>query len=344
MQILVHPGLHKTGSSSIQVSLNRFSLNSHLRKRQVLVSTEVKSLQKALSSSGREAPNWLLLSNESLFGEYVDFYEGFESKMQEFWNHTRPHEIREVTFFFRSYESWLGSCFSQLLHEGASATPLAYAEEFLRPDRKLFSDLVRSAQAVFGRETVSVVFLSGKEDAVEKISRKWSEVMGFDLGLTLPFRGNVSNNNLAALWMLAQMNQSELGKGAKYRRFIQNLETAKTGDYSLFPESIQQCLFDRQRIDALELHALLEGLSCVDEVKKMLQEEKVFTPRPYWEWPGDVPGIPELFAAATAASRLRKSRLERFKGGVVRVLGPRTVWVWHRLRQLISRSRVGRLE
>ena len=340
MEILVHPGLHKTGSTSIQASLNRFSLESP-RKSPVLVSREVKSLQKALFSSGSETPLWLLVSNEALFGEFVDFYDGFESKMQEFWVDTRPHEIREVTFFFRSYESWLGSCFSQLLHEGASRTPLSYAEDFLRPDRNLFSDLVRSAQGVFGRERVSVVFLSGKEDAVEKISSKWSEVMGFDLGLTLPHKGNVSNRNLAALWILAQMNQSELGKGAKYRPFIQNLQTAETGDYSLFPESIQRRLIDRQRNDALELQDLLEGLSCEDEVIKMLKEEKVFSPRPYWEWPGDVPGIPELFAAATADStRLRKSKLDRLKGAVVRILGPWTVRTWHRLRKLSSRRRI----
>lgn len=337
MEILVHPGLHKTGSSSIQEALNRFSLNSPIRNRQVLVSTEIKSFRKALSGSVNEAPRWLFVSNESLFGDYVDFYEGFRSKMSEFWHDTRPHEIREVTFFFRGYESWLGSCFSQLLHSGASRQPLDYAEEFLRPKRNLFSELVRSAQAVFGRERVSVVFLSGKEDAVDEISRKWSQVVGFDLNLTLPFKGNASNRNLAALWILAQMNQSELGKGARYRRFIQNLKTGDTGDYSLFPESMQKRLLDRQRDDALELQGILEGLSCQDQARKMLRQADAFSPRLYWEWPGDVPGMPELFAAATAASRLRKSRLDRLKGAVVRLLGPWTVWTWHRLVKLISR-------
>ena len=329
MRVFIHPGLHKTGSSSFQEALNLFSKGPQARKRRIEVAISESDIVGVLNSSIESQPETLIISNESLFGDFYDFYSDAHSKMAQLRDTLEGHDIVAVTFCFRSYHRWLESCFAQAIHEGRTQGPNDFVDTLFSLADPLYSTLIKHAHTIFGRDVVGVRFITSRTDVLHEMSAEWSEKLGFALNLRSPARLNASNKNLAALWILHQMNQSPLGRQSNYRTFLQNLPTTSGEKFSVYSEEAQERLTVLQCRDHQEMRQLLRERNSLSRLDEWNYETVNSRQLPEWSWPvGVMPGIAEIFASATKATRLKNDRLRDLKEFIVKVLGPWVVGVW----------------
>lgn len=341
MRVLIHPGLHKTGSSSIQEALSRFSKTPQAQKRSIKIALSDKDLFAILKSPVESQPEFLILSNESLFGEFYNFYSDADSRMVALSEALKGHEIVDVTFCFRSYSPWIESCFAQAIHEGRTQGPEDFVKSFLSLTSPLYARLLRQAQTIFGSDIVRARFLTSNIDMVHEMSNAWSGQLGFELDLHNPIRLNASNGNLSALWMLYQMNQSPLGRTTNYRIFLQNLRTAPSAKFSVYSKEVQNELVSRQRLDQQEMLGLLHDEEVRTKLDEWLSEAANSPQLPEWKWPpGEMPGLAEMFASATSSTRLRDKRLRSLKKLVAKILGPGVVRMWGMFKESRSRRKL----
>ena len=339
MEVFIHPGLHKTGSSSVQEALRLFSKRPQASNRKIEVVISDSELVAVLDLPIKDQPETLIISNESLFGEFYDFYSHADSKMVELKDALRDHVIIDVTFCFRSYPRWIESCFAQSIHEGRTQSPRDFVDIFFALSDPLYSRLIGQANYVFGQEVVNVKFVTSDTDIVEELSAAWSEKLGFELNLRSPARLNTSSSNLAALWILYQMNESPLGSQSNYRNFLQKVQAGSGQKFSVFPVETQKRLVDFQRLDCDAMRQLLTARDVLSRLEDWLGETTNSWQLPEWGWPSvSLPGFAQVFASTTQASRLKDDRLRVAKQLIVKVSGPWIVVVWRLLKQGFSRK------
>lgn len=313
MKVLIHAGIHKTGSSSIQESLRNLGRTSGNRYGVATSSFELDSL---LATPVEHQPEIAIYSDESAFGEFYGFYADSSTRMKTLRERLHSHEIISVVFFIRDYVSWLESCFVQFVHEGNAGNPNNFASELLGVRPNLYSSLFEDAQKIFGERVVEIRYLAPKEDAIGQLSACWRSAAGLPKLLpVLGGRQNTSNPNKASIWTLSQLNAFDGAENLGLRSYLQNLSTGRISNSCFFSLETQRALLQMQALDGARFESMVKP-SSVFSAREFLEAGLHSELRTPMNWVDGIEGFEEVFLAVSEKSRRQFKRIQAVKSAL----------------------------
>lgn len=283
--ITVHCGLHKTGSSSIQVALP------------LVVSTARRAIVTPDPRDDRSERGWArrlrgltaapdaIFSDENLLGDPDDAYRASPDRVALLRDSLAGSSFQLVVYL-RPQVDWLGSVYLQGVQEGRTTSP----EDFLAgvTSRRFlaWSNLITLLREQSGAERVVVRAHARSRDAVEDFFRT--------CGLGTPpkvsrttIRENVSIAALQAPILVA-INQ-EAGRTRDDRVSLRHafqgmLAAADPAPLSPFPEDLQREVAERFRADWLKVADMIEAADPAEAA--VFREESVKWDETARQFPG----------------------------------------------------------
>lgn len=242
--LTIHAGLHKTGSTSIQMSLRKAGLL--LPAARADFRSEANLRLKLYSARSRG----LIVSSEHFLGEMPDFYSTAAERI-EFLR--REFESVQLIVYLRPPLEWHESAFSQLIQQGNA---VAEAQYFRNVDMSPVADFRQLVRMVgeFNRDT-STGWIRWAQNVVDDFSHV--------IGLELP---RVPNQNMS-LHPLALEGMRRLGERGEFSHSVMRSALAGWKPSGLEPISIfsvetQNRLLSRQ-MEWVESAGILEYFQAV---------------------------------------------------------------------------------
>ena len=239
-RILVHAGLHKTGSTSLQSSLRSSGLLLSAARADFRSQDLLASRLKQARARG------LVVSSEHFLGEMVDFYSSAAERLawlcQEFGSVT-------VIVYLRPHLEWHESAFSQLIQQGTPMTEGEYIRVVEQSPVADFRELARQITRV--NKSASIGLVRWAPDVVGD----FSHVIGFNLPQT-----HIRNSSLhpLALEAMRRMTQTSDFGHNRMRRILGGWAPETACVTSIFSEQTQS-YFIRKHSEWLETAEILSS-------------------------------------------------------------------------------------
>lgn len=297
MQIVLHLGAHKTGSTLLQSiflrnrklllkkgiwyvtldTINSSGIKSYLRKD---ISyrpdhPDKERVLKALLYNDIPAHcHTALISRENLFGETLGFYPNFENLSDCFAELMSDHEVR-VLYFLRRQDQFLNSCYAEWFHIGEyiSRDTFFHAMNMNVRGALSWKSKVDSLCSTYGEQAVNVGFFDYLENGVDHYLDYFMSMAGwqirpneFDLSKTQR-AGNVriSKRTLAVITRTYPFIR-ERQKRANWARILRRLPYFNSGEkVELLSECQKNNLIRSYRT---ENNGLIEKYAAADSVLK----------------------------------------------------------------------------
>ncbi len=158
--LIVHAGLHKTGSTALQAYFNQASardlngkvfggsLNQVLREGRL-----TPEITAPMVAAARESD--VIVTSEALFGRMDNVYEDAIQRAEDIVRCFGSVPF-VVVLYVRPQLDWASSCYSQWIMEGGAGLPGGYAEQVLAQPNLRWSHLIAEIAGVLGWDHVAV--------------------------------------------------------------------------------------------------------------------------------------------------------------------------------------------
>lgn len=257
--ITIHCGLHKTGSSSIQVAL---PLIASTARRRIVTPNPREDRSEAgwarRLGALTAAPD-VIFSDENLLGEPYDAYQ-LVPKRVSLLRDALAGSSFQLVVYLRPQVDWLGSVYLQGVQEGRVTSPEAFLADVTSQRFLAWSSLVGLLQEQSGAERVAVRAYTRSRDAVEDFF--------LVCGLGAPprvnrgtIRNNVSISALQAPILIALNREEGLTRedSVRLRHAFQGLLAATNpAPLSPFPEASQREVAEHFLADWLTVADMIE--------------------------------------------------------------------------------------
>jgi hypothetical protein len=255
--ITIHCGLHKTGSSSIQLALELCASKG----RKIVTPKSGEDLSdlgwsKRLTSLARDRD--AILSDENLLGSPYDAYASAPAKLATLREGLmgRPYQI---LVYLRPHVNWLPSVYLQSVQEGRSMGPEAFWTSIKDQPYLRWSSLLNLLKRESGAERVIARAHTRSRDSVNDFFSQVGLGKPPRTGSTM-IRENVSIGAVQAPILVALNSEMGLSGGERVnlRSTFQNrLAAGARRGLSPFPVDIQGQIAEQFRSDWIELAELV---------------------------------------------------------------------------------------
>ena len=248
--ITIHCGLHKTGSSAIQLALSGIP---RVAKRKIVTpnsgddrSDEGWARRLSVLADARDA----IFSDENLLGEPYDGYESAPERVS-ILRKSLAGTRYQIVIYLRPQVDWLGSVYLQGIQEGRTVEPGEFWSALESRHFLYWSALIKLLQEQSGAERVIVRAYARSRDSVAD----FMHLCGPNALLRVDrraIRENVSISPLQAPILAALNMESDLTQDRRRRRrevFQSLLAIQSALPQSPFQESIQREIAERFRAD-----------------------------------------------------------------------------------------------
>ena len=262
--LIIHVGLHKTGSTAIQQTLQ--NLHSRRKGRVNYLGSgglvgvdreEVKNHSKRIIAETQRNSKVHVISSENLLGRPEVMYRGAVGRAESL-NESLTSKIEcRVILYLRDLPSWVESVCVQMVHEGSTKPSDDVA---LQMADEMFFDYSIFAQSlidVFGCENTTIRCYK-KSAVIEDFLR----VIGLE-SEAVGIRTSTPNQSIdtfqaMVLQSISQLGDPQLSKSG--RQLLQSVRSNKPREpRSLLSESIQEMIVRRARADLPHLRNVLDA-------------------------------------------------------------------------------------
>ena len=243
-RLLVHAGLHKTGSTSLQESLRSSGLLLPS------VRADFRSEDRLALRLRQARVRGLIVSSEHFLGEMVNFYSTAAQRLD--WLR-REFDSVTLIVYLKPHLEWHESAFSQLIQQGTPMTEIEYIRSIEQSPVADFRELARLITR-FNTST-SIGLVRWAPNVVEDFSGV------IDFNLPHSQKRNISLHPLA-LEAMRRMTHSGAFRHDKMRLILKSWAPETPCDTSIFSEETQSYFIGKQA----EWLATAEILSSFQEV------------------------------------------------------------------------------
>lgn len=174
-RLILHAGLHKTGSTTLQTSLRKAGLLLPTNR------SDFRSFRSMATKLTLAKGSGLVVSSEHLLGEMIGFYDGSLERIE--WLRRNFDSIALIVYL-RPQISWHESAFSQLVQQGTPITENEYLET------------VRQSRVADFRKLVHLISTLNESDSIGWIRSAPDVLHDFSNVLSYPLP-RVENQNLS---------------------------------------------------------------------------------------------------------------------------------------------------
>lgn len=248
--ITIHCGLHKTGSSAIQLALSGVSRGA---RRKIVTpnpgddrSDEGWARRLSVLADTRDA----IFSDENLLGEPYDGYQSAPERVS-IVRRSLAGARYQIVVYLRPQVDWLGSVYLQGVQEGRTVEPGEFWSTLASRHFLSWSSLVKLLQEQSGADRVIVRAYARSRDSVADFMTLCGPNALSRVGRRA-IRDNVSISPLQAPILVALNKESELTEERRRRRrevFQSLLANQSAPPQSPFQQSIQREITERFRDD-----------------------------------------------------------------------------------------------
>ena len=284
--ITLHLGLHKTGSSSIQLALK----NTRLPQQTSIITPAMGDghmedrFMKGLQDQDRTGH--VIVSHEGLLGDAFDGYQDAPMRLQ------RVHEALEgipyrIILYLRHNLSWLTSIYLQSIQGGSTTDPEDFWDSLRNSEYLFWSKLVSTILDVSDARRVLLRSFDSRADVVDDFFSCVKLGKPPRIG-PQGFRENQSIQPVQAPLLRAlnvHTHSDSNQAGANRRLFQVDLATEAPRYGSPFPESVQRDIQDQYRSDWQILAQMVSSLDPEEATRfaaasaKFSEEPKAFVGR-----------------------------------------------------------------
>lgn len=256
--ITIHVGLHKTGSSSIQMALRLASRRGGLQVFTPVPGRLLETADFAVRLRERSRSRHVVLSDEGLLGDPGNAYAEASARIRVL-NTVLGDLKHEIVLYLRPQTSWLSSVYLQLVQQGQPLHVREFWEGIRDQPNLRWASLVELLNNDSAAERVAVrAFIPGRDVVVDffdcaDLSKPPRPVAG-------GIRENVSIAAVQAPILVALNKNSDLSalERLRLRHLFQNrLAAGATSGLSPFPEDLQREISDRFRDDWADIADIL---------------------------------------------------------------------------------------
>lgn len=241
--ITIHCGLHKTGTSSIQLALR----NSRRLKRVIVPKPGNDQSDKAWRERLLQARNSTLLSDENLLGAPFDGYASAQSRLAIMREALSGCEYRLVVYL-RPQPDWLESVYLQGIQQGYLQSPEEFWSQMRRAPYLQWSPLLDVLERESGASALIVRPYGDGTDSVTDFFETCSLPRQLRRFRQSPLRENVSISPLQSAVMRKVAAGSDLTIADRQRLrsvFQEVLKNYARWDFSLFSAQVMKEIRDQ---------------------------------------------------------------------------------------------------
>jgi len=262
--LYIHCGLHKTGSTAIQQTLQRDSKPEINYEHSGYWNLRQKIINEKWASSiiKSAAQNNLIISSESTLGSMANVYDDAAEKINSIKSLFKDLDYCLI-IYFRPHLPWLESVYTQLIHQGESLSPLDFISNVADRPYLNFTKLAELLIDTFDSQRLILRRYPGGSCAVKDFYSV--------LNITPPqFEAPRTNPSLspARLSIMRELNKiSSQQESRQFRKLLQReIEPLHTSiKTSPFPEDIQISIQQRFENDWESLKPYLQNSSVESE-------------------------------------------------------------------------------
>ncbi len=241
--ITIHCGLHKTGTSSIQLALR----NSRRLKRVIVPKPGNDQSDRAWRERLKQARNSRLLSDENLLGAPFDCYASAQSRISLMREALSDCEYRLVVYL-RPQPDWLESVYLQGIQQGCLQSPKEFWSEMRKAPYLRWSTLLDVLERESGATGLIVRPYGDGADSVADFFETCSLPRQSRRLRQFPLRENVSISPLQSAVMRKVAADTDLTIADRQRLrwvFQEELAGDARRDFSVFSAQVTQEIRDQ---------------------------------------------------------------------------------------------------
>lgn len=226
--LILHAGLHKTGSTSLQTSLRQAGLLLPAHRSDFRSYSSMREKLTLAQARG------LVASSEHFLGEMIEFYDSAPERIE--WL-TRSFDSVKLIVYLRPHLSWHESAFAQLIQQGTICTESEYLE---RTQRSRVADFRKLVRLVGEFNRVSAIgWIRCSPDVVDDFSTI--------LGYKLP-RGESRNRSLhpLALEAIRRLSRTQEFSHQEMRLRLARWVPENGAEYSVFSAETQSYFLSKE--------------------------------------------------------------------------------------------------
>ena len=235
-RLVVHCGLHKTGSTAIQVALKRLVSSP---KRAVPAERSLSPLERieplALATQGT-----LYVSDENLFGNAFSGYADFPEHLRRLSGVVYSHDYLAVVYV-RHQLDWLESLYVQAIQEGGSESPESFVDKVMSSRWVDWIEMHAELMRVLGGKAICMRIYRPDADIVSD----FCQIAGLKDSRGMRARRSRINRSMSPDQTIIMSKINSLGVLDRFQTqdLRQKLQREpgllRASDWSVFPEDLQ---------------------------------------------------------------------------------------------------------